>query len=998
MKIPDMGRDSSRELIEKIKERASSYTPEWRMDLEHPDGGTALALLFSGMYEDTLKKYDQLPKKHMLDFFQCAGTSLAPVRPASGYAVFGLVNQEADGTGIRRGTDLLARTEGDEGEEIVFETRNDVYVTPSRIRDMIQVIPEKDGIYPLEMKEGQNTPGNLPLFEAVGENKQEHLLYLAHSYAVFLKEAGVIRLVLRRTRNQKEEMELLEALADPACAVVEYSAGEGFEPFASVRLARDEGELLLYKEAGQPKMERCAIQETETYWIRIRCKDISRLSGLEAADIRVISSCNRNIPDVIFAGGVEQRGEYLPFGEQMGLYEEVYFASEQALSQKHAQITLSFQMSFLRIPSETYGQERKRDWKLIMKQADFMPDPEYDIGVDEVIWEYYNGNDWRKLPESDKYAGIFRAASDQLEKRTEIVFQCPDDLMPILVQSAEGLYIRARILKMKNLYRWNGQYITPVLRDTGFEYQYHAPLPVPELLVVQNHMQSERIRPADYFQDGKSLKPFRALPESTETLYIGFDIPFEQEPVRILFQMEAGKRTGKLLRYEYFSRNAWQPLNLIDGTGGFEKTGIVTVLGNAGFTSTLLWGKQRFWIRIRKLKTEQESAEEGRAVIKSIWMNATEISAEETMAEELFSIEANEKNAVFYLTRGNITSANVWVREHAEYTDEQIAVLREKKEIRTEKTDDGTSRFVWICWEEQENFASSDADDCHYMLDRNEGILRFSDGVHGRIPDPCEGSSIRVEYRCGGGQKGNVPAGAVNRFRETTGFVNQVTNPMPLFGGADRENVEQAILRQGRAFRHRGRAVTAGDYEALALESSGSILQAKCFPGQGVIHLVLLIRDHAKDRENFYQVRRECLQYMKDKLPVSLLESGKLQIVEPEFVVLSVKAQVRVADMNQILETRQRILTKLHCFLDLMEGNFQGNGWKIGELPKPIQILNELRRIQGVGMVTELRLLLQIERNGKWTDLDPDEAESLPFAVAVEGNHQIDIITGGVSE
>lgn len=37
----------------------------------------------------------------------------------------------------------------------------------------------------------------------------------------------------------------------------------------------------------------------------------------------------------------------------------------------------------------------------------------------------------------------------------------------------------------------------------------------------------------------------------------------------------------------------------------------------------------------------------------------------------------------------------------------------------------------------------------------------------------------------------------MNRFRETTGFVNQVTNPMPLFGGADRENVEQAILRQG---------------------------------------------------------------------------------------------------------------------------------------------------------------------------------------------------------
>lgn len=110
-----------------------------------------------------------------------------------------------------------------------------------------------------------------------------------------------------------------------------------------------------------------------------------------------------------------------------------------------------------------------------MKRADFIPDPEYDIGISEVIWEYYNGNDWRKLPESDRYAAVFQASSDQLEKKTEITFICPEDLAPVLVQSVEGRYIRVRILKMNNLYRWNGQYITPVLRDTGFEYRYHEP-------------------------------------------------------------------------------------------------------------------------------------------------------------------------------------------------------------------------------------------------------------------------------------------------------------------------------------------------------------------------------------------------------------------------------------------------------------------------------------------------------------------------------------------
>ena len=50
MKIPDMNEKNTRAFLDKVRERASSYTPEWRMDLENPDGGTALALLFAGLY------------------------------------------------------------------------------------------------------------------------------------------------------------------------------------------------------------------------------------------------------------------------------------------------------------------------------------------------------------------------------------------------------------------------------------------------------------------------------------------------------------------------------------------------------------------------------------------------------------------------------------------------------------------------------------------------------------------------------------------------------------------------------------------------------------------------------------------------------------------------------------------------------------------------------------------------------------------------------------
>ena len=50
MKIPDINEKNTRAFLDKVRERASVYTPEWRMNLEDPDGGTALALLFAGMH------------------------------------------------------------------------------------------------------------------------------------------------------------------------------------------------------------------------------------------------------------------------------------------------------------------------------------------------------------------------------------------------------------------------------------------------------------------------------------------------------------------------------------------------------------------------------------------------------------------------------------------------------------------------------------------------------------------------------------------------------------------------------------------------------------------------------------------------------------------------------------------------------------------------------------------------------------------------------------
>lgn len=1003
--IPEISKITTGEITTQLKKRAAAYTPEWRFDRENPDGGTALAVIFGELFADTIKKYNQLPRKHMIEFFNCAGTSLNTSQPARGYVVFRLVNQDVEGTEVRKGTGLLAEG-GNEGQpDISFETQNDLFVTPVSIQEMVQVLPDLDGIYSVYRKEDDSSagrPGRFRLFEEIGENLQEHVLYLAHEHVFYLKKAGCITLWLHPVKGKRITQEQISCFADPSCVQFEYSTSEGFTLFDHVEV--DRHSIKLYKQDGQPASGEHEYSGRNTFWIRIRCINIKKMGMTMVSGISLTADCRRLLPDTVIAGGLEQTdGEFLPFGEQMGVYQEVYFASDQVLSQKKSAITLSFRLNFMKIPSETFGQGQQIDWKLVMKRSEFIPDPEYDIGINEVVWEYYNGSDWRKLPESGQYKRIFCADQGLLGQKAELTFQCPTDLEPVLVQSLRSCYIRARVLKMNNLYRLNGQYITPVLSDVGFTYEYRDYFPSPDLLIARNNLDTRSIKGGG-LEAGFPL--FIPLQEKYQSIYLRFDRPIDKGPVRLLFQLrEMEKKTGIPLRYEFYSKSGWQPLNLIDGTHGLQRTGIITVLDNPGFGFSDFKGKKQCWIRIEAL-SQTGSSEKEMVIwpeIEAIEMNATEIIAVETREPERFRIEPNEKDASFKLTAGNIYEASVWVKEKQKGTDSQIEKLREQYPVMVKETEYGADREIWIQWKEVESFALSGPQDCHYIIDKNEGIIRFSDGIHGKIPDSGLEESIYVEYKCGGGSDGNVETGRVKKLRSSVGFINAVSNPCPTAGGTDREDVGHAVNRKSQALRHRNRAITAADYEALALESDGSIIKAKCYPncglngepadGQAV--LVLMIEKHLQNHIYFKEVKKRCLSYLENKIPAVLTGDRRLHVIEPSFVELSVRAVLRVREVNKILETRQRAHESLEQFMDPVCGNFKGRGFDIGEIPNQIQLRNLLRNIQGVEMVESIRLLPFVWKNGQKQEIDLQDAARLKFSAAAGGVHQISILDGG---
>jgi hypothetical protein len=128
-------------------------------------------------------------------------------------------------------------------------------------------------------------------------------------------------------------------------------------------------------------------------------------------------------------------------------------------------------------------------------------------------------------------------------------------------------------------------------------------------------------------------------------------------------------------------------------------------------------------------------------------------------------------------------------------------------------------------WTLQETLAFSRAGQKDFVIeidDADRATVIFGDGTFGAIP--ASGAQIIVTYRVGGGAAGNTSDGTIRTIVGAPQLAllgAQVTNPIASSGGADRESIEHAVKHAPAVFRSLKRAVTAEDYEALALSFKG---------------------------------------------------------------------------------------------------------------------------------------------------------------------------------
>jgi hypothetical protein len=207
-------------------------------------------------------------------------------------------------------------------------------------------------------------------------------------------------------------------------------------------------------------------------------------------------------------------------------------------------------------------------------------------------------------------------------------------------------------------------------------------------------------------------------------------------------------------------------------------------------------------------------------------------------------------------------------------------------------------------WTWQESLAFNREGEKDFMVEIDEddrASIIFGDGAFGSIPP--NGAVIKATYRVGGGVQGNVAPLAILTIVDAPQLVllgAQITNVSPATGGAERESIDHAVTHAPSVFRSLKRAVTAEDYEALALDFKGVGKVRAESTNWNSVNLIVAPQGGGQVSD---VLRANLLAYFEDKRPVSTI----IDIADAKYVKIYVTAKIGVTRYYASADVTERV-------------------------------------------------------------------------------------------
>jgi predicted phage baseplate assembly protein len=271
---------------------------------------------------------------------------------------------------------------------------------------------------------------------------------------------------------------------------------------------------------------------------------------------------------------------------------------------------------------------------------------------------------------------------------------------------------------------------------------------------------------------------------------------------------------------------------------------------------------------------------------------------------------------------------------------------------------------VWREWRATFDFARHGPQDPVFIVDRVANMLRFGDGLTGRLPVLAGGAGAKAElrYLAGGGEAGNLGSGL--RWIARPPEVAEAINPATVRGGAETETSSEARDRIVASLLEPSRAVTAADHESLAIKTPGvAIARAHAqpgfhpafpcarIPGATTVFIVPEVPRHEGWLDSDRAVKAPMpdpgmLALVAERLDERRLIAAEVFVQAPAYVGVEATATIAGIALDHAA-AEKRLRDGLTLYLDPLTGGSERKGWPFGQPVRPSEITHLLQQLMG---------------------------------------------------
>lgn len=970
---------SRRDLLEGIRALSESYVPEWKFDTDNPDPLSVIARIFANQTEENIKRLNMVLHKYHIEFANMYGMSRKPAIPAKTICTLEVGGGNPAGVELRKGAQVIGTTQ--DGDELIFSFTHDINAINAELTDVIEVSTTERKAVAYHAEDG------FLLFSCQGDNihRQGVVLYFDRPFDVGKQP------VRMRFGGNLDSGRLAELFADRERFSLSYLTGEGTVPFDTVRLQDDLVEL----QSEQP----------DSYFTAAVLEMTGAVDDNIALNrVELYTSREKMRPEFLWNGRSEVVEEsFCPFTEQPALYGEFYIGQELLFGQQGAELTISFRLDFERYAAGRAVEEQP-DLRIIRKKpAGGFRRPHYRCYVQEITFEYFNGKGWKRLPASLDLSALF--AREENAGDYEVCFEVPADWESVVQEGYEGRCIRMQIVRADNCYLQEVEYVYPVLSDLGIRMNERSRGILPRKVIKLQGSKETDI--TAWIAGGTDVAVFSQLEYGGDYVYWGFDRPLGSGPVSLFVELERPQTFKNLeLSFAYSAGTGFKPLKVLDDTEAFRHSGRIMFVPPSDMAECDVEGVRRRWIRIEDETGYFADARKEAPFVRRIYRNAVMVENIIEKEEQDYYLEAVMPGMRFPLYSDNILSAEVWVNEREQLSLGEMRALMQDKTVRTRAEYNflGEIEEFYILWCEVDSFENrgdrSDTTRC-YCIDRGRSEIVFGDGVQVKIPLCLDDIAFKVKVVCCDGEKANIRAGGIDRFRGAVLSVETVQNPIDAYGGTNLEEMDDALERGSNILSSRRRMVSERDYIRESLAFSDAIDQVGCVTGltrngtgdDAVISLILLMKDYQQGSYSFRSIQSALKEYLMSHCEITCGISD-VQIVEPVFVKISVDIWLDTPDLGKSLELKHRWIRAITDFLEPVKSADSG-GWQIGVLPGTRQIRLMLGSLEDTARIAYMNVTAQYNFEQCDHTMGLDRVEKNPFMLCCNGTHNVYINSAG---